>query len=145
MRRSVKEIRQPERYIPSSFCQNFSLSISDDDRRTTKEAVDSDEGKLLKEAMVDEMASLDKNEVWGLVVLSTGRKPIGIKLVFKKKMNSKGKVEKYKASIRLLLSIFVAFDFEVKQMDVKTTFLHMNLEEEIYMNQPEGFAVNGKK
>jgi hypothetical protein len=37
------------------------------------------------------------------------------------------------------------FDFEVEQMDVKTTFLHGDLEEEIYMKQPEGFVVKGKK
>jgi len=30
-------------------------------------------------------------------------------------------------------------------MDVKTTFLHRDLEEEIYMKQPEGFSVKGKK
>jgi hypothetical protein len=48
-------------------------------------------------------------------------------------------------SIRLLLSVATAFDFEVEQMDVKTTFLHGDLEEEIYMKQPEGFAVKGKK
>ena len=91
--------------------------------------------------------------------LLAGRKPIIKKCMFKKKMNVEGKVEKYKgrlvengysqvsgidfgdifslvskvASIRLLLSIVVAFDFEVEQMDVKTMFLHGNLEEEIYM------------
>eukprot|EP00253_Pinus_taeda_P022440 PITA_22440 len=85
--------------------------------------------------------------------------------------NAEGKVEKYKArlvakgysqvpgidfgdifspvakvtSIRLLLSVSAAFDFEVEQMDVKTTFLHGDLEEGIYMKQPEGFAVKGKK
>ena len=47
--------------------------------------------------------------------------------------------------IRLLLSVAAAFDFEVEQMDVKTTFLHRDLEEEIYMKQPEGFMVKGKK
>ena len=101
----------------------------------------------------------------------TGRKPIGRKWVFKKKTNVEGKVEKYKARllakgysqvpridfgdifslfakvtyIRLLLSVVAAFDFEVEQMDVKTTFLHGELEEEIYMKQPKGFAVKGKK
>eukprot|EP00253_Pinus_taeda_P018359 PITA_18359 len=86
-------------------------------------------------------------------------------------MNAEVKVEKYKArlvekdysevsridfgdifspvakvvSIRLLLSIVVAFDFKVEQRDVKTAFLHEDLEEEIYMKQPEGFAVKGKK
>eukprot|EP00253_Pinus_taeda_P005025 PITA_05025 len=91
--------------------------------------------------MVDEMAYYHKNEAWDLVELLAGRKPISRKWVFKKKTNAEGKV----ASIRLLLSIVVAFDFEVEQMDVKTTFLHGDLEEEIYMKQPEGFALNGKK
>ena len=48
-------------------------------------------------------------------------------------------------SIRLLLSVVAIFDFEVQQMDVKTTFLHRDLEEEIYMKKPKGFAVKGKK
>ena len=86
------------------------------------------------------MASSDKNEAWDLVKLSIGRKPIGSKWVFKKKMNVEGKVEKYKArlvakgysqvpridfgdifspvaklaSIRLLLSVFAAFYFEAE-------------------------------
>ena len=171
VRRSARERRQPERYSPSAFCSNFALSVTDDDPRTVKEAVDSEDGKLWKEAMVDEMASLHKNEAWDLVELPAGRKPIGSKWVFKKKTNAEGKVEKYKAqlvakgysqvsgidfgdifspvakvtSIRLLLSVAAAFDFEVEQMDVKTTFLHGDLEEEIYMKQPEGFAVKGKK
>ena len=48
-------------------------------------------------------------------------------------------------SIRLLLFVVAAFDYEVEQMDVKTSFLHKDLEEDIYMKQPEGFAVKGKK
>ena len=60
VRRSVRERRQPERYSPSSFYSNFSLSITDDDPRIVKEAVDSEDGKLWKEAMVDEIASLHK-------------------------------------------------------------------------------------
>eukprot|EP00253_Pinus_taeda_P013882 PITA_13882 len=121
--------------------------------------------------MVDEMASLHKNEAWDLVELPAGRKPIGSKWVFKKKTNAEGKVEKYKArlvakgysqvlgidfgdilshvakvtSIRLLLFVDSAFDFEAEQIDVKTIFLHEDLEEEIYMKQPEGFAMKGKK
>eukprot|EP00253_Pinus_taeda_P016666 PITA_16666 len=97
MRRSVQERRWPERYSPATFYSNFSLSITDDYLRTMKEAVDSEDGKLWKEAMVDEMESLHKNEAWDLVELQAGRKPIGRKWVFRKKTNAEGKVEKYKA------------------------------------------------
>jgi hypothetical protein len=122
------------------LCANFALSIIDDDPRTVKEAVNPKDSKLLKKAMVEEMDALDKNEPWDLVELPTGRKVIGNKWVFKKKLNAEGKVEKYKArlvakgysqvegidfgeifspvakliSIRFILSIVVAFDFEIE-------------------------------
>ena len=48
-------------------------------------------------------------------------------------------------SIRLLLSVVAAFGFEIEHMDVKTTFLHGDLVEEIYLKQLEGFVVKGKK
>eukprot|EP00253_Pinus_taeda_P004576 PITA_04576 len=109
----------------------------DEEPKTPVEAADSEDGKLWKEAMVDEMASLHKNEAWDLVELPPGRKPICGKWVFKKKTNAEGKVEKYKArlvekgysqvlgtdfgvifspvakvtSIRLLLSVAATFDF----------------------------------
>jgi hypothetical protein len=43
------------------------------------------------------------------------------------------------------MSLAATFDLEKEQMDVKTMFLHGDLEEEIYMKQPEGFVVKGKK
>jgi hypothetical protein len=43
------------------------------------------------------------------------------------------------------MSLAATFDLEIEKMDVKTMFLHGDLEEEIYMKQPEGFAVKGKK
>ena len=134
-------------------------SINDDDPRTVREAVDSEDGNLWKKDMGDEMTTLDKNGAWDLVNFSSGINPIGSKWVFKKKLNAEGKVEKYKArlvakgysqvegidfgeifssvakltSISFLLSVVVAFDFELEHMDVKTTSLHGDLEEEIYM------------
>jgi hypothetical protein len=75
------------------------LSITDDDPRTVREAVDSEDGNLWKRAMEEEMASLDKNEAWDLVEFPTGRNPIGRKWVFKKNLNAEGKVEKYKARL----------------------------------------------
>ena len=48
-------------------------------------------------------------------------------------------------TIRILLSIVASENLHLEQMDVKTTFLHGDLDEEIYMQQPEGFAALGKK
>ena len=48
-------------------------------------------------------------------------------------------------SIRILLSIAAHYDYEIWQMDVKTVFLNDNLEEEIYMMQPEGFITKNQK
>jgi hypothetical protein len=138
------------------------LSITDDDPKTVRESVDSEDGNLWKIAMDKEMTSLDKNEAWDLVEFLNGINSIGSKWVFKKKLNAEGKVEKYKAclvakgyswvevinfgeifshvakltSIIFLLSVVAAFDSELEHMDMKTTFLDGDLEEEIYMKKP---------
>ena len=91
MRRSVRERRQPERYSPFSFCSNFALSVTDDDPRTVKEAVDSEDGKLWKEAMVDEMASLHKNEAWDLVELPLEGNPLAANGCSRRRQMQKGR------------------------------------------------------
>ncbi|GKA23616.1 retrovirus-related pol polyprotein from transposon TNT 1-94 [Tanacetum coccineum] len=48
-------------------------------------------------------------------------------------------------SIRVVLGLAASLDLEVEQMDVKTAFLHGDLDKEIYMEQPEGFQVKGKE
>jgi hypothetical protein len=48
-------------------------------------------------------------------------------------------------SIRFILSIAATFDLEVEQMDVKTTFLHGDMEEEIYMNKARRLCSEGKE
>jgi hypothetical protein len=171
LRISVRERRRIERYSPPNFHSNFALSITDDDPRTVREAMNLEDTKLWKKSMVEEIDSLDKNEACDIVEFPTGRKSVGRKWLFKNNINVEGKVEKYKAwlvekgysrvegidfdeifslvakstSIRFLLSIAAAFDLEVEQMDVKTTFLHGDMEEEIYMKQLEGFVVKGNK
>ena len=48
-------------------------------------------------------------------------------------------------SIRVLIAIVALHNFEIHQMDVKTAFLNGGLEEEIYMEQPEGFVAPGQE
>ena len=121
-------------------------------------------------AMHEEMGSLQKNGTYQLVELPKGKRPLKCKWVFKLKKDGNGKLVRYKArlvvkgfeqkkgidfneifspfvkmtSIRTILSIAASLDLEVEQLDVKTAFLHGDLEEEIYMEQPEGFEVSGK-
>ena len=106
------------------------------------------------------MKSLHKNHIWHLVKPPKGHKIVGCKWIFKKKEGLPG-VEStwYKArlvakgfsqregiyfnevfshvvrhsSIRVLLAMVALFDLELKQLDVKTAFLHGELEEQIYM------------
>ena len=103
--------------------------------------------------------------------LPPGSKPLGYKWIFKKKMKADGFIDKYKAklvikgyeqkegldyfdtyssvtrisSIRMLIAIAAIHNLEIHQMDVKTAFLNGDLDEEIYMEQPEGFVVLGQE
>ncbi|RVX00702.1 Retrovirus-related Pol polyprotein from transposon TNT 1-94 [Vitis vinifera] len=49
------------------------------------------------------------------------------------------------SSIRVVLGLAASLDLEIQQMDVKTAFLHGDLDKEIYMEQPEGFVLKGKE
>ena len=48
-------------------------------------------------------------------------------------------------SIRITFKVVISLDVELEQMDMKTIFLHRDLEEEIYMEQPEEFEAPGKE
>jgi len=49
------------------------------------------------------------------------------------------------SSIRILLALVAQYELELDQLDMKTAFLHDDLEEEIYMSQPTGFKTVGKE
>jgi len=49
------------------------------------------------------------------------------------------------SSILIFLALVVQYDFELDQLGVKITFLHSDLDEEIYMTQPLGFRAAGKE
>ncbi len=48
-------------------------------------------------------------------------------------------------SIRCIIALAALEDMEIHQIDVKTAFLNGELEEEIYMEQPQGFVHQGGK
>ena len=110
-------------------------------------------------------------KVWELVPLPEGVKPIGCKWMFKIKQDSKGNVERYKARLvvkgytqkegidfketfspvsskknfRTIMDLVAHYDLEFHQMDVKMTFLSGNIDETIYMGQPENFVSGDPK
>ena len=141
----------------------------DDDPTSYLDAVKSDDSDKWQDAMKSEIDSMHVNKVWTLEDVPKGSVPIGCKWIFKKKIGADGKIETYKArlvakgyrqilgidydetfspvamhkSIRIMLAIAAFYDYEIWQMDVKTAFLNGDLEEQIYMTQPEGFEVSG--
>ncbi|KAL8118911.1 hypothetical protein AgCh_016413 [Apium graveolens] len=172
IRRSGRVSRQPERYYGLVIENDNKLSIIDDDDHVTyNEAMSSVDSEKWHSAMKSEMESMYTNQVWTLVEAPEGVKPIGCKWVYKRKIGADGQVETYKArlvakgfrqrqgidfdetflpiallkSIRILFAIGAYYDYEIWQMDVKTTFLNGKLEEEVYMTQPEGFLSKGNE
>ncbi|GKA78969.1 putative RNA-directed DNA polymerase [Tanacetum coccineum] len=117
------------------------------------------------------MNSLHENNTFELVKLPKGKRVLKNKWVYKLKTEEHNSRPRYKArlvvksfshkrgidfdeifspvvkmgSIRVVLSLAASLDLEVEQMDVKTAFLHGDLDKEIYMEQPEGFQVKGKE
>ena len=99
LRRYQRVRRLFERYNPHYFHSSFILSIINDEPRSVNDAVSFEECKLWKNAMVEEMETLEKKEAWNLVEFPDGRQHVGSKWVFKKKLNVVGKLEKYKARL----------------------------------------------
>jgi hypothetical protein len=46
---------------------------------------------------------------------------------------------------KIIMTLLAHYDLELHQMDVKTTFLNGDLEKNVYMTQPKGFAMKGKE
>ena len=167
VRRSHHERRRPDYY-------GTWIHTADAQRRepqSVAKAMSSNEREMWSEAMEREMKSIQSNNVWELVELPQGKKPIGCKWVYKIKTGADGEVKRYKArlvakgfsqqygldydetfslvarfeSLRLLLALAVQDGLTVHQMDVTTAFLNGTLEEEVYMDQPEGYIEKGKE
>jgi hypothetical protein len=111
------------------------------------------------------MAALDANATWELVALPEDKKAIGCKWVYKMKHNADGSVSRYKARlvakgyaqtygidyeetyspvakmtiVRAIIDMATSKGWSLHQMDVKNAFLHGDLQEEVYMEQPLGY------
>ncbi|GJZ10830.1 zinc finger, CCHC-type containing protein [Tanacetum coccineum] len=111
------------------------------------------------------------NNTWVLADLPSGCKSLGCKWIFKRKLKVDGTIEKFKARlviqgfrqklgidyfdtystmvrisiIRLLITLTSIHNLIIHQMDVKTPFLNGKLDEEVYINQSQGFIISGNE
>jgi hypothetical protein len=145
--------------------------LMDDTPKTISDAFVSLDAYDCKEAVRSEKNSILSNETWELVDQPYGCKPMCCKWVFKKKFRLDGTIDQYKARlvakgytqkegedffdtnllvarltmIRALLSLTALNGLLIHRMDVKTSFLNEELEEEIYMTQFDAFVVKGQE
>ncbi|KAK1427083.1 hypothetical protein QVD17_15766 [Tagetes erecta] len=137
-----------------------------------KEALESAEKGKWLQAMTEEMESLHQNKTWVLVDRPKDKRVVDSKWLYKVKSGlTEDDPPRFKArlvargftqiegvdynevfspvvkhsSIRIILSLVASRDYELEQLDVKTAFLHGNLDEVIYMKQPMGFEELGKE
>ncbi|KAJ4744212.1 Transposon Ty1-GR1 Gag-Pol polyprotein [Rhynchospora pubera] len=162
LRRSARPSRPPIRYLGLHDI----LVMENDEPLTVDDMRKKPDSKEWLKAMESEMQSMYDNKVWTLVDLPNGVKPVENKWIFKRKVDMDGNLTIYKArlvakgykqihgidyeetfspvvmfkSIRIMLAIAAFYDYEIWQMDVKTAFLNGNLEEDVYMTQPECFV-----
>ena len=170
LRRSIR-YKTPHKHFQIENEAYIVTPQDDDEPETIKEALECPTKEKWKVALEEEIESMKVNQVWSLVDLPPGQKAIGNKWIPKIKRNVDGSIDRFKVclvekgytqkeginyvetfspiirftSIRLLLAIVTNLNLELHQMDVKTTFLNGELDEEIYMEQPVGFIVKGQE
>jgi hypothetical protein len=141
--------------------------ILDEEPTMFEEAV---QKKQWKEAMTEEHHSIMKNDVWEIVPRPKEKSVVTSKWVYKIKHAADESVDKYKSrfivigfyqkegedydetfslisrytSIRDIISLIASMGWSLHQMDVKTTFLNGAIEEEVYIEQPQGFEVHSR-
>ena len=151
------------------FWSRFLMYVLEGEPQTFKEAVISIQSLMCKEAITSEIESILHNHTWELVDILLCCKPLSSKWVFKRKRKVDGSIDKCKTrlgiksykqtedldyfdtysfvtrinSTRMVLAIVDLRNLEVHQMDVKITFLNGDLDEEIYVEQLEGFSALG--
>ena len=118
------------------------------------------------QAMQEEYSALRRNQTWSLVPRPSNRPVIGCRWIYKTKFSPNGQVDRFKArlvakgyhqeggidyhetfspvikvtTIRLLLSLAISKNWQIRQLDISNAFLHGDLKELIYMEKPQGFT-----
>ncbi|KAH9734079.1 hypothetical protein KPL71_017263 [Citrus sinensis] len=154
-----------------AYALTAAYELNDDEPRTYQEVITSKKKLEWTKAMDEEMASLMKNKTWELIIKPEKRKIVNYKWIFKIKEEIPGaEPRRFKArlvargftqkegidftevffpvvrhaSIRIILALVAVQDMHLEQMDVKTAFLHGELQEAIIMQQPKGYMVSRK-
>ena len=162
--RGSRNRRPPERY---GLPYTFNTTKEDvQEPKSYNEAVNSPQAENWRKAMQTEYNSLMDNNTWTLVNEPEDQQVLPGKWVYKVKHGADGQVDKLKAryvakgyaqvegldlfytyaptckpeTFRILLATAAQKDLQLGQMDVKSAYLHSNIEEEIYLEQPQGFV-----
>ena len=150
----------------------FAMGTAEDDEpRSLDEAMGGSEAKEWKEAIRKEIAQLEKLRTWELVNPPPGANLIGSRFHFKRKRGPDGEIQSYKARVVakgfkqvygidfydtfaagvklatecLILAYAAKEDWEIQQLDIKSAYLHAELDEEIYMKPPPGYLPKGQE
>eukprot|EP00253_Pinus_taeda_P012596 PITA_12596 len=125
--------------------------------------------QISRDAMVEEYASIMKNDVWEIVPRPKGKSVVTSRWLYKIKNVANGSVEKFKArflawgfsqvegvdyeetfapiaqytSIRAVISIAAKMGWTIHWMDVNIAFLNGVIQEEVYIKQPQAFKQMG--
>ncbi|KAM1025812.1 hypothetical protein ACFX2C_038921 [Malus domestica] len=129
------------------------------------------EDEAWKKAITEVMLMIEKNSTWELVDRPSSKPTVGVKWVYKTKLNLDGSIQKHKArlvakgytqkpgidfnetfalvarldTIRTLIALAAQKGWKLWQSDVKSVFLNSVLKEKVYVDQPDGFVIKGAK
>jgi hypothetical protein len=157
---TMRQVKKPK---PFSSYMDLMCGLLEKEPTCFEEAI---QKKEWADAMTKEYQSIIKNDVWEIVPKLKSKDVVSSKWLYKIK-HVDGSIEKYKArfvaggfsqkegmdyeetfapvarytSIRTIIALAAKMKWKLHQMDVKTTFLNGVIEEEVYIEQPQGFEV----
>jgi hypothetical protein len=161
-------MRQVKRPKPFSSYTSLMCDLLEEEPTYFEEPI---QRKEWADAMTEEYQSIMQNEVWEIVPRPKSKDVVSSRWIFKIKHDVDGSIEKYKErfsahvfsqkegidyeetfahvarynSIRTIIALAAKMKWKLHQMDMKTTFLNSVIEEEVYIEKPQGFRVEDIK